>query len=75
MHAKGEFLAGDHPCGIVEVGMAKRNLVAVPPSILPDGFAMKRNRGGGAMWGLDRDWRLVHINLPRSTVPIAVSVR
>jgi sugar lactone lactonase YvrE len=64
--AKGEVFAGDHHCGITELGKPKRELVGAPPGFLPNGVTMLPNREfllanlgpGGGVWRLDKDWRL-----------------
>jgi sugar lactone lactonase YvrE len=64
--AKGEVFAGDHHCGIAEIGKPKRDITGAPPGFLPNGVAMRRDRNfllanlgpGGGVWRLDGEWRL-----------------
>ena len=64
--AKGEVFAGDHHCGITELGKPKKELIGAPPGFLPNGVTMLPNREflianlgpGGGVWRLDKDWRL-----------------
>lgn len=64
--AKGEVFAGDHHCGVVQIGGPRRQVVGAPPGFLPNGVTMLPDRQfllanlgpGGGVWRLDRDWRL-----------------